>query len=132
MHHGPILTLHDYVIITLEYFLKTKKPTSTFLVAKEILKDHQNNIIQVVMLSKTMHQLVTAKKLIIPLEMAWGSLDNYLYKYQEYVPEEIMNKINDYKRLCDENKLEDNKFIKLNKQVTDWNTKVVELKQKDK
>ena len=52
MHHGPIFNLFEICAIVTEYFILKGWKTTTFRVAKQVLEDHLNNIIQVVMLSK--------------------------------------------------------------------------------
>lgn len=87
MHHGPIFNLFDYVEITLIHFFKTNNElVSTFHIADQVLKDHFDNIIQVVMLSEMVHIAAHPKKKeqkpeFINIDSAWGDLIAYLNKY---------------------------------------------------
>lgn len=101
MHHGPIFTLYDYVEITLIYFLKNKKNVSSFSIAQEVLKDHTDNLIQVVMLSEMAHQAAhmqskNSKSEFIDINSAWGDLNGYLLKYRNCLQSKHIMKINKY------------------------------------
>lgn len=101
MHHGPIFTLYDYVTITLTYFIKNNLEISSFAIAKQILEDHCNNLIQVVMLSEMAHKAIHVKSSNIKSEFldinsAWGDLIGYITKYHDYMSVNHYNKINKY------------------------------------
>ena len=96
MHHGPIYTLYDIAAIVTEYFIAKKWKTTTFSVADQILTEHQNNRIQVVMLSATIHQEVHDKNIFINMKNAYGRLDEFLKKYGPYMGNEYKEKLNNY------------------------------------
>ena len=126
MHHGPIFTLYDYVEITLIHFIKTKKNISSFSIAKEILKDHTDNLIQVVMLSEMAHQAAHAQNKnirteFIDIKSAWGDLNGYLLKYQDCLQSKHIIKINKYL----------NEYEKKNKQSSDIFIKNLHLWNKE-
>ena len=120
MHHGPIFTLWDYVEITLQYLYNNNLPISTFRAADMILSDHFDDLIQVVMVSESVHKAIhnpTNNTLKIPLESAWGNLVGYLEKYKGCFDYKHFAKLNDY--------------LELNKTNTDFDlfkTKITEWK----
>lgn len=127
MHHGPIFTLYDYVEITLTYFIKNKFEISSFSIAKQILEDHCNNLIQVIMLSemahKALHASIKNNKDIdfIHVDSAWGDLMGYLIKYDGCFHIKHINKLNRYFHNIEEN-TGDEKIFNIN--VKNWNEKV--------
>ena len=99
MHHGPIFTLWDYVEITIQYLYKNNQPLSTFKIADTVLSDHFDDLIQVVMISESVHKTVhnpTNNTLNLPLESAWGDLVGYLEKYKGCFDYKHFAKLNDY------------------------------------
>lgn len=96
MHHGPIFTLFDYCCIILEYFLKKKWKISTFRIADQVLSEHERNRIQVVMLSKSIHQLVTDRAIFIGCDQAYGNLAEFINKYGDVFSENDKDKLNRY------------------------------------
>jgi len=62
-HHYPF-TLFDIVATVTEKRLFNKEPTSTFLVASEVLKLHFDNKVGLLPLSKTVHELAHAGEIL--------------------------------------------------------------------
>jgi hypothetical protein len=131
MHHGPILTLYDYCAIVLDSFLANGELVSSFNVAKTVLEEHFNNNVQVVMLSKTAHQLVHTGKIFIHPDQAWGNLNNFLGKYSDGLSSEQIVTINEY---IDRAKLlggsTDNGYLKAEK-TSNWNKRGIDLLDED-
>ena len=100
MHHGPILTLFDYISIVIDWMLYHNKKINSFIVADIILEEHFANRIQVVMLSSTVHELVHDNNIFISTKQAFGDLNAFLKKYRDGVSQEQLQKINHYIELC--------------------------------
>ena len=96
MHHGPIFTLFDICAIVLEYFILKKWKISTFRVADQVLKEHQNNRIQVVMVSTTVHQEIHNGDIFINYHQAWGDMNAFLRKYSIAMSDEYREQLNRY------------------------------------
>lgn len=96
MHHGPIFTLYDYCAIMVEYFLVKGWKITSFRIADAVLKEHELNRIQVVMLSETAHQEVHDRNIFINVQQAWGDLNAFVNKYKIAMGEEYKEKINRY------------------------------------
>lgn len=120
MHHGPILTLFDYVAIIVEYYLVNNKPISTFNIANEVIQEHYNLHVQTVMLCETAHQEVHDNKIFINMKQGFGDLNAFIEKYRDgLLPEQIV-KINKYIELSKQFDSYDNDIMKLNNSVTKW------------
>jgi len=120
MHHGPILTLFDYCSIVTDAYLNKGKKISSFIISKKIIDEHYLNNIQVIMLSKTVHELVHSGKIFIHPSQAWGNLNNFLKKYKSGLTKEQIDTINDYIDLSKRYKSTDAGLLETGGQ-RDWN-----------
>lgn len=96
MHHGPIFSLYDYCMIMVEYFIIKKYKLTTFRVADEILKAHEDDMIQVVMLSSTIHEQVHNRNIFIHPDQAYGDLNAFINKYGCAIGNDLRDKYNRY------------------------------------
>jgi hypothetical protein len=120
MHHGPILTLFDYISILIDYLLINNKKINSFIVSNIIIDEHYDNNIQIVMLSKTVHQQVHANNIFINLHQAFGDLNTFLKKYNQGLHEDQINKINQYIELSKKYNSFDKNVLELNKNIKKW------------
>lgn len=121
MHHGPILTLFDYVSIVIDDLLYRKKPINTFIVADIIIKEHMENNVQVVMLTETVHQLYHATgKPFINVRQAFGDLNRFLTKYKYGLQPDQINKINRYIASSMKYDSFDGGLLKLKENIQKW------------
>lgn len=121
MHHGPILTLFDYASIMTDWFIAHNKKINTFRVADKLLEEHYNNNIQIVMLSKTVHEEVHENNIFINLNQAFGNLNVFLKKYYDGLHPEQIQKINSYIESSKKYDSYDNDVLKLTGVITKWN-----------
>ena len=121
MHHGPILTLFDYISIVVDHYLYHDKKINTFLIADTILEEHFNNNVQVVMLSETVHQEVHENNIFLNIKHAFGDLNAFLNKYKNGISDEQIIKINRYLELCDQYDSFDKHTLDLREMVKKWN-----------
>lgn len=96
MHHGPIFTLFDVCAIVLEYFIIKKWKITTLLGADAVLDEHQKNRVQVVMVSKTVHEEIHNGDIFINYHQAWGDLNSFIKKYKDAISPEYREQINRY------------------------------------
>ncbi len=96
MHHGPIFTLYDYCAIILEYFLMNGLKITTFRIADQVLTEHEENNIQVVMLSASIHEQVHNRNIFINPSQAFGNLHNFTKKYASAIGPDLRDKFNRY------------------------------------
>lgn len=100
MHHGPIFTLYDICEVILNWFLKTRQKINTFRVANKVLDEHYAMRVQVIMLSKTMHEAVHNKDVFMHYNQAIGNIDAFIKMYTPYLTDEQKYKIFQYAELC--------------------------------
>lgn len=101
MHHGPIFTLYDYVEITITHLFKNKEPVNSFRVARQVMRDHYDNLVQIVMVSEAVHKVIHApkkgnQKYFISIDSAWGDVVKYLTQYVHSINFTHISKIKRY------------------------------------
>lgn len=109
MHH-VILTLYDEILTITKSFLRQGIAINSFIVLREIIDCHKNNIIPLVMLTKSNHERCHKENLIIPYESVYGDLKSFLMKYQNGITYPILYKIRDY---CNKNNMSDSNIIEM-------------------
>ena len=100
MHHGPIFTLYDYVEIMISYFLLKRWKINTMTIASAILDEHENDNIQVVMLSSSVHEEVGDRNIFIHPSQAYGHIDRFIKKYRPAIGNDLREKYNRYMDRC--------------------------------
>lgn len=120
MHHGPILTLFDYVAIMIDHMLAHNQKISSFILADKIIEEHFKNHVQVVMLSKTVHQEVHEDNIFLNVKHAYGDLNAFLEEYHDGLSIEQIDKINHYIKLCQQYDSFDNGVLKLEENIKRW------------
>lgn len=96
LHHGPVLTLYDYCDIILEYFIMKKWKITSFAIADRVLYEHENNRVQLVMLSTTMHEQAHARGIFINMKQAWGNINAFVDKYGKAFNDDCKERFNRY------------------------------------
>lgn len=121
IHHGPMLTLFDYCAIIINYLLaKNKKDITTFKVSKIIIDEHLEGNIQVVVLSKTVHQLIDTGEIFINLDQGIGNIEKFLDRYHEGLDDGYIDKINKYIDLSKKFQSTDNNILSLENKMIQW------------
>jgi hypothetical protein len=101
-HHYPF-TLFDVVdIVTIEKFLNKEKFTS-FSIAKEVLKLHYQNMIGLVPLTVTNHELAHSGYLFISKKQIFGDYDLFMKKYDKAISADLKSKIKQMEELTEKN-----------------------------
>jgi hypothetical protein len=130
MHHGPIFTLFDLIEIQITYLSQNNMPINSCILSHNVLKDHYDNIIQVVMLCKAAHVAVhndsditrNKRRFFIPLDRTWGDINEFIRKYHKAFSinhyDKLKRYINDYNAYT-ENAASENSELFINK-VTKW------------
>lgn len=96
MHHGPIFTLFDICCIVLEYFILKKWKITTARIADAVLDEHQQNRIQVVMVSSTIHEEIHNREIFINYHQAYGDIGRFIDKYKDAMSPEYRVQLNKY------------------------------------
>lgn len=121
MHHGPILTLFDYVSIIIDWYLYHNKKITTYDIANKVIEEHYKNRIQIVMLSKTVHEEVHDDNIFLNIKQAFGDLNSFIKVYHEGLNSDQIEKINKYLKLCEKYDSFDKGTLKLRETIKKYN-----------
>jgi hypothetical protein len=135
MHHGPILTLADYVEIAINYFLDNKpNKITSYKIAEEVLIWHTKNLVQTVFLCEMAHKAAHKKTNgmkgeFIPLDSAFGNIVEFINIYSKYFSERVSNKIINYLSLYNLKKehleeFDKKQYILLNNTISTFKTNI--------
>jgi len=93
MHHNG-LTIFDIALIITNHIITTKGKISTFDLVLELKKVHKNNMVPLVMLCKTSHQMVHHnEEFFVPASMCFGFWMNLLEEYKYGITYGIAKKL---------------------------------------
>lgn len=84
IHHEPF-SLYDICYIVLEKWLKLGYPIEEYNIANEVMYAHYKANIGLIPLSKTVHQLVHASEIFIPITYVFGNIDYFCKEYLPYM-----------------------------------------------
>jgi len=86
-------------------------PTTTFSVANEVMRIHYENMVGLVPLTKTVHELAHNGEIFINLNLVYGNVKKFIEDYFEYIDQELFNSLDTLKNLSDKNALQSNSYI---------------------
>lgn len=85
LHHEPF-TLYDIVSVVVKKFEEEGIPLNDLAIADEVMELHYANKVGLVPLSKTAHEIIhKSSKLMIPLNMVYGSYSEFIEEYEPYI-----------------------------------------------
>lgn len=116
VHHEPF-TLFDYVDVVINKYQEEGLPINDLTIADEVLELHYSNKVGLVPLSKTMHQMAhKSSKIIIPLNMCYGEYSKFLDEYQDYISDDLYDKLE--RKMDMTNNLTEESFEALKREFT--------------
>lgn len=128
IHHAPF-TLDDICRIVMNKQLDEGKPLSDLNIADEVMELHYNNMIGLIPLSKTLHEVVhNSNKLVIPLNLCYGNFKEFIDEYQDYIEDDIYTRLE--KMVQETKELNNQSFDVLNPKYEYINVDGFELPQK--
>lgn len=93
IHHEP-LTLFDIVSVVLTKHMEEGIPINDLYIADEVMNLHYQNMVGLVPLSKSLHQIIhNSDEIIIPLNLVFGDYTGFLREYSDYLDEHILDKM---------------------------------------
>lgn len=94
-HHFPF-SLYDITEIITKSMLKEAKgaPVSTFDIAKTIIGEHYRNVIGLVPLSKTLHEMAHNNAIVIPLKSINGKYREFVREYGLHIDDSTLDRLN--------------------------------------
>jgi hypothetical protein len=91
-HHYPVTLFEVVDIIAINNFLN-KKDFTSFSIAKEVMELHYKNLIGLVPLTKTNHDLAHSGNLFLSDKQVFGDYRLFVKKYDKAVSNELKEKI---------------------------------------
>lgn len=92
MHHYPF-SLFDLCDIVAYRQFEENPSVTTFTVADEVLELHFKNLVGLVPLSITMHNLVHSGSIFINLKQVFGKVKDFVIEYKSFITEEMLDKL---------------------------------------
>lgn len=92
MHHYP-LSLYDICDTVASHRIFHKIKLTTFSLAKEVMECHFKNIVGLVPLSRTLHELAHTNNLFISKDQVFGNYKRFLEEYKNGIPSDISTKM---------------------------------------
>lgn len=118
MHHGPIFTLFSIVEIVVRHNIRNDIKMTTFSVADEVLRCHEQNMVQVVGLAKTPHKSWHMRKIFVHMKAAFGRIDKFVEQYNDGLADYHRQEILQFLKLCKEQEVSnDNGFFDVGKRL---------------
>lgn len=126
MHHN-FLTIYDIAYMICEHVLNTEGQINTFRLIKLLKEVHRRNLVPIVMLSKTAHQMFhNNREFVLPGPMCFGFWMEFIRIFNRGISTDIANKIiyyiNDSLEYKNSNyeMIPDNDLLTVRKFVLDW------------
>ena len=105
IHHEP-LTLYDIVQTVLNKHQEEGIPINDLFIADEVMDLHYQNMVGLIPLSKSIHQIVHhGTDIVIPLSLVYGNYKKFIEEYQDYLDDYVLDKL--------ERKVNETKTIKV-------------------
>lgn len=99
-HHYP-LTLFDIVCIIVEKKLANKEPVTSMSVSYEVMEAHSNNLVGLVLLSISVHELFHAGKIKIAPYQVFGNIAGFVENYKDYFDTKVNLKLEQYNSITE-------------------------------
>ena len=95
-HHYPI-NLYDITLTVASALIAMSENSniSGFEIAEQVMKEHYENNIGLIPLTTTLHEMAHTNSILIPLECVNGNYLNFYNKYKEFMPLEVIERIED-------------------------------------
>jgi hypothetical protein len=134
-HHYPF-NLYEIVDTVLKKQTNFyQDPVNTFDVINEVGRIHYENMVGLVPLTKTVHELAHNGEIFINFKDVHGNVEKFINDYREYIDEELLESIQKLSILSEKNSQQSNKFILKKKfqniSISDRDTKKVETASKE-
>lgn len=122
MHHGPIFTLYDITSIVLNDFLKRNRKINSMRIVDQVIQEHFDCRVQVVMLAVTNHEAAHNRDLFLNVNQGIGDISGFIEKYRNELEDIHKYKIWNYINLCKNNPSFDRGYLDI-----DHISKIVKL-----
>lgn len=111
IHHYP-LTLFDIVDIIIQKQSNCfAEAVNTFSICNEVIRLHYENMIGLVPLSKTLHELAHNGEVFINFSLVFGNVEKFLKEYNLYISDDLMTSLKNLNSLSENKELKTNEII---------------------
>lgn len=86
IHHEPF-TLYDISSIIISEFIEEGYPLDIPNIVETVLIIHYYGLVGLIPLSKTVHELVHAGEVFVPISYVFGDIEGFFNKYRKYMTE---------------------------------------------
>lgn len=90
IHHEPF-TLFDIVNVIVDKYIESDMDLNPLMIADETMKLHYRDMVGLIPLSVTVHQLVHKGQLFIPLQNVYGDYAKFVEEYGPFISDHIAN-----------------------------------------
>ena len=104
IHHEPF-TLYDIVRSIYNKRLRMRQSLNENLVARETMYLHYSLLVGLIPLSETVHELVHANYLFVPMDKVFGNIEQFVTMYEPYFEPELrlqLDKVRKYTSIYNE------------------------------
>lgn len=87
IHHEPFV-LEDIVYIVIRYFLDNDLPIDPAVISEQVMLLHYQGLIGLMPVTKTVHELIHAKQIFVPITHVYGDVETFVKQYWDYMTDE--------------------------------------------
>ena len=87
IHHEPF-TLEDITYIVLSYFIDNGIAIDPAAIAEQVMLLHFQGLVGLIPVSKTVHELIGAKQIFVPINNVYGDIEEFYKRYHDYMTED--------------------------------------------
>ena len=87
IHHEPF-TIEDVIYIVVNCFIDNGYPLEPAVIAEQIMLLHFQGVIGLMPVTKTVHELIHAKQIFVPIQNVYGDLESFFRQYWNYMTDE--------------------------------------------
>lgn len=91
IHHEPF-RLHDIVDTIVRKFVFNEEPLDVLMISEEVMKVHYMDMIGLIPLSLTVHELVHSDNIIVPLTSVYGNYEKFYENYKIYMSNDVIDR----------------------------------------
>jgi len=121
-HHYPLTLFEITKAVGLKILnnLAPGEKVSCFDISERVMEEHYKNNIGLVPLTKTMHEMAHNRSIIIPISKVNGNYKEFNRIYDEYIDEDVKDRIVDLEMSSDSDESKEYNSAKLKKKIIDY------------
>ena len=122
-HHYPLNLYEITEIIGKKMIseLSEDEKVSCFYIAEKVMEEHFRGLIGLVPLTVTLHQMAHNRSIIVPMSKVNGAYKKFVQKYNEFIPEDIKDRIRDAEMNSESDDAKLYNALKLEKNIANYN-----------